>query len=59
MGVLKLEHPVAVYKTYGTKSVHFLRAIECLGLMNVGSTIRAMGPGFVSNLKMGPMECLI
>lgn len=39
MGRLNRSHPDGVYKTYGTKSIHFLYAAEHLGLELIASTI--------------------
>ena len=44
MGELNLTHPGGIYKTYGTKSINFLVAIEELGAKFVHSGIKSMGP---------------
>lgn len=45
MGQMNLKHPVGVYKTYGTKSIKFLSAVEHLGAKLIHSNIKSMGPG--------------
>ena len=45
MGLMNLKHPAGMYRTYGTKSIKFLAAVETLGAKLVGSSIHSMGPG--------------
>jgi len=42
MGLLNLKHSAGFYKTYGTKSIKFLVAIEHLGVQFIPSTISEM-----------------
>lgn len=55
MGKLNRSHPDGVYKTFGTKSVHFLYAVEHLGLELIASTISKISSKNTVEFENGTM----
>jgi hypothetical protein len=56
MGRLNAEHPGGVYRTYGSKSIGFLIAVEHMGAKLIKTTIKSFGPGKMVTFEDGTSE---
>lgn len=53
---MNIKHPSGVFRTYGTKSIKYLYAIEHLGAKLVESNIQCLGPGNLVRFENGKEE---